>query len=96
MFADPTHDAVLIEAGIERARGLVCAVDSDAVNVFIALSARTLNERLVIVARAADTESVPKLLRAGADEVVSPYIVSGRTMARALLRGPEEEIGGGA
>lgn len=87
VIADPSHDPVLVEAGIERARGLVCAADSDAVNVFIALTARTLSANLVIVARAAEAGSVPKLRRAGADEVVSPYVVSGQAMARALLDG---------
>lgn len=82
---DPTHDRVLVKAGIERAKGLVCAVDSDAVNVFIALTARGLNPDLTIVARAADPESVPKLMRAGANSVVSPYELSGREMARRAI-----------
>lgn len=97
VFADPSHDAVLLEAGVERARALVCAVDNDAVNVFIALSARGLNPGLRIVARAAEPESIAKLHRAGADEVVSPYIVSGHAMARqAIAAGgaePEPEPG---
>jgi len=80
-IADPQNDGVLEEAGIGGARGLICAVDSDAVNAFIALSARTLNPRLTIVARASETGSVAKLSRVGADRVVSPYALSGRRMA---------------
>jgi voltage-gated potassium channel len=78
---DPTAEDVLRRAGIERARGLVCAVDSDAANVYITLTARALNPNLVIVARASEPTSVDKLLRAGADQVVSPYALSGRRMA---------------
>jgi voltage-gated potassium channel len=78
---DPADEAVLRQAGIERARGLVCAVDSDAANVFITLTARALNPDLRIVARASDRASIGKLVRAGADEVVSPYGLTGRRMA---------------
>ncbi len=78
---DPTAEDVLRRAGIQRARGLVCAVDSDAANVYITLTARALNPNLVIVARASEPTSVDKLLRAGADQVVSPYALSGRRMA---------------
>jgi voltage-gated potassium channel len=78
---DPADEAVLRQAGIERARGLVCAVDSDAANVFITLTARALNPGLRIVARASDRASIGKLVRAGADEVVSPYGLTGRRMA---------------
>ena len=85
LIADPSHDAVLIEAGILRARGLVCGVDSDAVNVFIALTARGLNPDLMIVARASEAESVGKLERAGADAVVSPYELTGRAIAKRAL-----------
>lgn len=67
--------------GIQRARALVCAVDSDAANVYITLTARALNPKLVIVARASDPASVDTLVRAGADQVVSPYLLSGRRMA---------------
>jgi len=78
---DPADESVLRQAGIERARGLICAVDSDAANVFITLTARALNPGLRIVARASERASVDKLVRAGADEVVSPYGLSGRRMA---------------
>ena len=85
LIADPQHDGVLEEAGIHRARGIVCAVGSDAVNAFIALSARTLNPELMVVARAADEESVSKLIRVGVDHVVSPYTLTGHRMAADSL-----------
>ena len=78
---DPADETVLRHAGIERARGLICAVDSDAANVFITLTARALNPDLRIIARASDRASIDKLVRAGADEVVSPYGLTGRRMA---------------
>ena len=78
---DPADETVLRQAGIERARGLICAVDSDAANVFITLTARALNPDLQIVARASERASIDKLVRAGADEVVSPYGLTGRRMA---------------
>lgn len=81
VIGDPTAEEVLRRAGIERAQGLVCAVDSDAANVYITLTARALNPNLVIVARASNPASVDKLLWAGADQVVSPYALSGRRMA---------------
>jgi len=85
LIADPQNDGVLEEAGIGRARGIICAVDSDAVNAFIALSARSLNPRLVVVARAADAGSVSKLARVGVDHVVSPYALTGLRMAADSL-----------
>lgn len=84
--ADPTQEAVLIQAGVEHAKGLVCAVDSDAINVYITLTARTLNPKLSIVSRSSAPESVDQLQRAGADRVVSPYTLSGRRMAALALQ----------
>lgn len=83
---DPSEEAVLMGAGVERARGLVCAVDSDATNVYITLMARSLNPNLFIVARASEPGSDRRLLKAGADRVVSPYVSSGRHMALVALR----------
>ena len=86
VVGDAGNDQVLQEAGIERAHGLVAAVDSDAANLLVVLSARALNPDLYIVARAnlEDTES--KLLRAGADRVISPYSLGGRRIAQMLIR----------
>jgi voltage-gated potassium channel len=83
---DPTSEGVLRRAGIERARGLVSAVDSDAQNVYITLTARALNPNIFIVARAAEPGSQERLLRAGANRVISPYVTSGRHMALVAMR----------
>ncbi len=86
VVANATDESALRAAGIERARGLLCAVDSDAVNVYVTITARALNPRLIIVARASSSESVDVLSRAGADRVVSPYVLSGRRMSFLSLR----------
>jgi len=83
---DATEDQVLRRAGIERARGLVAVLDSDADNVFVVLSARSLNPNLMIVARATSEDVERKLLKAGADRVVSPYIMAGYRIASLLVR----------
>jgi voltage-gated potassium channel len=81
LLGEASDDAVLEEAGIRRASGLVAAVDSDADNVFVVLSARKLNPKLHIVARASSDESAAKLEIAGADRTLSPYAVGGRRLA---------------
>jgi len=83
---DATREEVLLEAGIERAKGLVAVVSSDAGNVYITLTARSLNPKLFIVARGEDLGSRNKLLRAGADRVESPHEMGGRKMAHTILR----------
>jgi voltage-gated potassium channel len=83
---DPTLEPVLHAAGVGRAAGLVCAVDSDATNVYITLMARSLNPDLMIVARASEPGSEARLERAGANRVVSPFVTSGRHMALMALR----------
>src|SRR5829696_1010148 len=72
LLGEGSDDGVLEEAGVRRARGLVAAVDSDADNVFVVLSARKLNPELHIVARASSDESAAKLQIAGADRTLSP------------------------
>ena len=86
VVGNATDESALRTAGIERARALLCAVDSDAVNVYVTITARALNPQLVIVARASTAESVDVLRRAGADRVVSPFALSGRLMASLSLR----------
>lgn len=81
LLGDASDDALLEEAGIARAGGLIAAVDSDADNVFVVLSARKLNPGLHIVARASSDESAAKLEIAGADRTLSPYAVGGRRLA---------------
>jgi voltage-gated potassium channel len=83
--AAPSDDAALRQAGIERARAVIACVDSDAENVFIALTARELSPDIAIVARAAREDSERKLIRAGATRVISPYKASGAEMARLAL-----------
>jgi voltage-gated potassium channel len=87
-----SDDEVLTEAGIKRARAVLACVDSDAENIFATLTARELRPDIPIVARAAVESSERKLIRAGANEVVSPYKASGRTMASLALieRGGDE------
>ena len=79
------NENLLEQAGIRRARGLVAALDSDAENVYITLTARGLNPNLDIIARANFEESESKLLRAGANRVLLPYSISGRRMVTMLL-----------
>ena len=86
LMGDPSQEEVLRSAGVERAAGLICAVDSDATNVYIALTARSINAGLFIVARASEPGSVDRLRKAGADRVISPYVTSGRHMAVLALR----------
>ncbi|MEA3546277.1 MAG: potassium channel protein [Thermodesulfobacteriota bacterium] len=80
-------DEILIRAGLKKAEGLIAVVSSDADNVFIVLSARGLNADLFIMARSSGIEGLEtKLLRAGADKVISPYYIGGCRMAQLLLR----------
>jgi len=73
-------------AGVERARGLVTAVDNDADNLYVTLSARVLKPDLFIVARANGADAEPKLRLAGANRVVSPYTIGGRRLASLAMR----------
>jgi voltage-gated potassium channel len=86
IHGDATHDEVLIRCGIERARALISVTPGDADNVFVTLSARELNPRIFIVARASEDTAIEKLRKAGADRVFSPYHAGGRLMAQAALR----------
>lgn len=83
---DATADETLGLAGLERARGLVATIDSDANNVYVTLSARALNPELFIVGRANAEGAEAKLLQAGANRVVSPYTMAGRRMAELAIR----------
>ncbi|GAG52089.1 unnamed protein product, partial [marine sediment metagenome] len=79
-------DAVLLEAGIQRAYCLLAASDSDSGNTYIVLTAKALNPRLFVVARAGQAASATPMLRAGADRVISPYSIGGRRMALSALQ----------
>jgi voltage-gated potassium channel len=85
ILARPSDDEALRDAGIARARAVVACVDSDAENIFIALTAREMRPDIAIVARASQEEAESKLRRAGADRVISPYKASGSEMARLAL-----------
>jgi voltage-gated potassium channel len=86
LVGDATNDEVLLKAGVKRARGLVTVAASDADNLYITMSARLLNDALFIVARAEDEHAETKLIRAGANRVVSPYVIGGARVAQAVLR----------
>ncbi|MEH1818655.1 MAG: potassium channel protein [Nostoc sp.] len=83
---DATLDDTLLKVGIERAICIVAALPSDAENLYIVLSAKTLNSAIRVIARASTEEALQKLRRGGADEVISPYITGGKRMAAAALR----------
>ena len=83
---DATKDENLRRAGLDRARGLVAASDSDADNLYIVLSARSERPDLTIVARASGADAERKLVLAGADRVVLPYTAAGRVMANLVLK----------
>lgn len=83
---DATSDATLIEAGVERAAGLVTSLHTDADNLFVVLTARRLNPRLRIIAKAIDEATRDKLQQVGADGVVMPEAIGGMRMASELLR----------
>lgn len=83
---DATSEDILIEAGIERAKGLVAVVLSDADNLFITITARGLNPELFILARTDEDHARRKLLRAGANRVVMPYRIGGQKMAHTIIR----------
>jgi voltage-gated potassium channel len=83
---DATSEDVLMEAGINRAKGLVTAVTSDADNLFITMTARLLNPELFILARADEEQTQKKLLRAGASRVARPYRIGGQKMAQIIVK----------
>lgn len=86
LVGDATQDEVLKEAGIEKAKGLISVLSTDAENLFVVLSARGLNSDLFIVVRAGEEGSEKKLLRAGADRVISPYRIGGLRIAHTVLK----------
>jgi voltage-gated potassium channel len=79
---DASSNEVLSAVGIDRAAGLIACADSDVQNVYVTLTARTANPSLHIIARAAYADAEPKLYNAGADRVISPYVMAGRQIAQ--------------
>ena len=88
VHGDPARDDVLRSAQIEDASGLIAATGNDVDNVYISLTARGLNPNLHIVARASQPDAENKLVRAGADQVVSPHTIGGEHMALTAIGGP--------
>ncbi len=86
VVGDATLDSTLREAGLERAGALIAALEGDAENLFVTLSARAIVPELFIVARARQDESVPKLTNAGADRVVNPQELGAARMASFVAR----------
>lgn len=82
---DATNEETLSAAGLERAKGLVTALDTDADNLFVAMSARVMNPDLFIVARSSSVASEAKILRAGANRVITPNVIGGRRMASSVI-----------
>lgn len=83
---DGSRDAILRSAGVHRAAGLAATSASDAVNVFVVLTARRLSQSMRILARLDDAENESKARAAGADDVVRPHAIGGTTLANGLLR----------
>ena len=84
--ADSTRDETLVAVGVARAKGLVCALATDADNLFVLLSAKFLNPQIYVATRAAEESAEDKMRRAGADAVFAPYAITGHRLAQALLR----------
>jgi voltage-gated potassium channel len=86
LAGDATHAPVLRQARIEQARGLVASTTTDATNIYIILTARSLNPKLQIIARASEEDAEQHLLKAGANHVVSPYNFAGYRIAQTFMR----------
>jgi voltage-gated potassium channel len=86
LHGDATSDEVLLHAGVARARAVVAVLPSDASNLYVTLSARGLNDKINIVARAEEESAIAKLRRVGADHVVSPYVIGGHRATQAVLK----------
>ncbi|MGD9241238.1 MAG: potassium channel protein, partial [Desulfobacterales bacterium] len=83
---DATSEEALMQAGIMEAKGIVTAVNSDANNVFITMTAKSLRPDVFVLARASEEQNEAKLFRAGATRVVSPYLIGGRRIAQMLKK----------
>lgn len=86
IHGDATDDAVLLKAGIERAKGLIACLPTDEANLFVTVSARSLNPNLRIVAKGIDINSHKKMIKAGADSVISPAFIGGMRMVSEMIR----------
>jgi voltage-gated potassium channel len=84
--ADATHEDSLRDCGVERAKGLIVSMSHDATNVYVTVTARSLNKELRIIARANDAQSSGILYRVGADKVVNPLLSGASAIARAAVK----------
>jgi len=89
---DATDDEALLRAGIDRAKGLICTMDSDVNNLFVTISARNIRKDIIIITRVADDRSIEKFKQAGATQVVSPYTMLGKRIARSVLKPTVESV----
>jgi len=83
---DPSEDQVLLQAGIERAKGILLSLPTDEANLFVTITARNLNPRLRIIAKGIDVNSHKKMIKAGADSVISPTYIGGMRMVSDMVR----------
>ena len=86
MVGDAANERTLLQAGIDRATGLVAATTTDATNIYIVLTARSLNPNIKIIARASEEAAEKHLKTAGANIVISPYAAAGHRIAQSFLR----------
>jgi len=83
---DATHEEVLIEAGIKKAKGLAALLPTDADNLYLVLTVRLINPSIFVLSKASDEEGERKILQIGANKVVSPYKLGGLKIAQGLIR----------
>ncbi len=83
---DGTDEGILKKAGIDKAKGLIAAMANDSDNVYTVLTARDLNPSLYIISRAGESTSISKLYKAGANRVISPYIIGGEKIAQSVIK----------
>jgi voltage-gated potassium channel len=86
VLGDATLDHVLLAAGVARARGVVAALTHDKDNLYVTLSARSLNAQARIVSKVVEDEAAPKIIKAGATSIVNPTMIGGRRLASELIR----------
>ncbi len=86
VHGDPTEDSLLVQAGIERAKGILLSLPNDEANLFVTISARSLNPDIRIVTKGIDVKSHKKMFKAGSDAVVSPSFIGGMRMVSEMIR----------
>ncbi|MEI6221568.1 MAG: potassium channel protein [bacterium] len=86
ILGDASSEEILKQAGVSKAKGIIICTHTDANNVYITLSARMMNPKISIVARGNSLEAHDKLVKAGADQVISPHVAGGKLMVSALLK----------